>query len=438
MKACNLLINIVVALRAIYGANSGVLAEEIIEEVLNDSTELPVEEIHGHDSIDNKENVLNIQDDFPVYENFEVVTQEKTIYITKGTETITIYSTITVKGMMTTTILATTTTTETKTTTFIPEFIPTWIPTLIPIPIPTSFIESSYITTNLDTNTHNTVETSQINTSVEELPTPGLESKLSTTSLINTESTSKLQTVLTSSFVPTEIPDYAPTTTSVESDTTPSAITSMEEGAKPLTSYSTEEKTTLNVIEPSSRENELFTTKGELDMILGDRRKLDFENISEKSIYKPTRTFELENGGLSKDIISTTDTIRSDTIVDIPLVGSSSEFTIQTLTPTLSTDLLTTQFTSYPAASTLSPSTTFKNISSSMPYEEHTSNGNSTNKVFHNGTTQETGLEHLLKHFSPYTDLPAADYEITNGCNRNFIDTKALLAGLFVVLSPFV
>lgn len=293
-----------------------------------------------HDSLNSSENILNIQDDFPVYENFQYITEEKTVYVTLNPTTI--FVTITETVVPTNTIVIT----ETK-----KEFV---VPTSVPISNSTSIEEiiSSVIIIETKTDITTSLTTEYVK-ATNILTPPSLSLPISNTTISSTSISISIPIVTSSSIL------------------------------------------------------EVIPGAGELDMILGDRKNF-FE--TSKS-FKPTilsTSIVPSPIKSSVSIPSSTNVIISDTttpINDLTITNSNNIFDPFS-------NVITTSTT---------PSSTAVNYSTSQSYYTKTlynnngsSNGNGTNT---NGNNM-TGLEQLLENFSPYTDLPAADYELSNDGNR--------------------
>lgn len=310
------------------------------------------EQILGHDSLNNKENVLNIQDDFPVYENFQVLTQEKTVYVT----------------LTPTTVYVTVTKTVGTTTTVYPN-------THAPI-----IVNSSVASKGFNSPSKEVVSTSVL-------------------------------VVTTETAVVTSL-----TTTTATPDTTTAILT-----------------TTAGIEEEEDSASEVFTTtKGELDMVLGDRRKYlellnsttSYETVPKTSLGAPESTVPVYGTASSVVPQSETDDVQ------VPTPTNSLALTLSTLpaetffsetSSTVASPLLSAVSSSvaFPASSSSTFVASTSVLTSFYPVNSLIVNHNSTAPTNSSDASHQnaTGLEQLLRNFSPYTDLPSADYEYSNGGN---------------------
>lgn len=306
-----------------------------------------VTDIIGHDSINNKENILKIQDDFPVYEDFKIITHEKTVYITVEPSTVFI--------TLTQTNLLTETTTQTET-----------------------------------------------------------ETKIATKTSISTVSiTPFLKTVESKGLVLTEAPIGNKTNTiskEIYLTNTKLKFNSSQ------SIFNNDDKIINNTITSINNNNKLdknlFKTKGELDMILGNGDKF-------------TEASKTNGGGIYK-------------------FNETTILKIQTLSPISSLLLLSTTTTNninISKTTTLFPSSTINKIipisSISSSFDSNTYiNPTKTISVVNNDTYHnESGLEQLLRNFSPYTNLPHAEYGMTNSGNRinHYYVFEMLASGILAI-----
>ncbi|KAG0683223.1 hypothetical protein C6P42_001537 [Pichia californica] len=343
-----------------------------------------IDDIIVHDSISNKENVLKIQDDFPVYENFKVITTEKTVYITQSASTIYITVTEYVTTMFETQTQIETnmlTTTETKTATV----------TQIIEPVSSSS-EIQSLSSSFDENESIKKTTAfPIVTSFSPIITNSIMDNVSSISSAPITSLDSLLSVsLYSSYV-----SASPTIgTTLNSNITTSHI----KESKYLSSIiPTTIESKILAKETTSSYNKIFTTKGELDMILGDRNKL-LTNLksslsSKTSITPSNEILSSKTGELTSTNINESDNVST----------GSSTLVIQTLKP----------------ESSLVPSVSFTTIGPITTPTSINSNSSSNNlSIFNNTYHNDSGIEQLLRNFSPYTDLPHAEFEMSNDGNR--------------------
>lgn len=296
-----------------------------------------------HDSIDKNIDLLNIQDDFPVYENFKFITQEKTVFVT----------------LEPTTVFITVTKTVDNTVTYFP-------------------------TTEFETKN-------------------------------------------------TSITAVSPSSAIVE---TSKPFVTSKYGNSTILPISTKTAST-NLVQ-----KELMTTTGELDMILGGRNKVLTEMQSTSSIEASTSVSTLNP---ITDVTSTTifDVTPSELFIPTPIesfITTASETSIAEVTFPI------TSFTvSNPVSSTIihvSSTSIYKmkeessssgKITDSRKLESKTVGFTSSYSSMSNYTSN--GLEQLLDNFSPYTDLPKADYDFTNAAVKGLNVDVALLQGtLYAVI----
>lgn len=303
-----------------------------------------------HDSLNNKDNVLAIQDDFSVYENFQYITQEKTVFVTLTPTTVyvTITKVIEPKEME---LPDQVTVTEVVSSTSLPA-------------LPVSVEEST--TTFLMT---------------QSAPTPLISSVV----IVATE---------------TAVKTYFTTEIFIHSEMYANVSSSVITGVSSTSSY----------VVPTGTDIRLFPTTGELDMVLGDRKSFmnyastTFSSVSSKSYAAPS--FEVPIAPITESV---TETLVTETF-DVSSVVS----TITTNTPEpLTLDPFSDAFTS----------TTTSSVSNG---------GNYT--VSQTVAQNMTGLEQLLENFSPYHDLPTADYELSNGGGRLRLTGTAGAVGVLAVL----
>lgn len=322
-------------------SKSFAFGEDQIEDL---GTKPIVNDIIGHDSINNKENILKIQDDFPVYEDFKIITHEKTVYIT--IEPSTIFITLTKTDLFTETI--TETETETKLAT------------------KTSISTVSVTPFSSKTDSKNLV--------------------LTQTLIINKTNTISKEIYLTNSNFKNNSSYF---------------ISNNNNNNKII--YSTISSTYNN----DKMDKNLFITKGELDMILGNGNKFSELSKTNGGIYKFNETTLLTIETLSPIslLLSTTNNV---TISKTSLSLS----TINKIIPNIPTTLISSSF----------------NLNNNI---KPTKTLISTNDTYYN----ESGLEQLLRNFSPYTNLPYADYGMTNSGNKinHYYVVEMLASGILAI-----
>lgn len=341
------------------------------------------EHVIGHDSLNNKENILNIQDDFSVYENFQILTQDKTVYVT----------------LSPTTVYVTLTKTVGTTTTVYPN---THIPIVLNSPVVSN-----------------------------DTPTPTKKIVSSSVFVITTETA-----VVTSLTTTTAIP--APPT--ITSATTAVPISADGEEAAPLDDFA--------------------ITRGELDVILGGDQKYT-ELLNSTTTAGTVRKIESPVQESTNPADASISLARSKTefkaTSEYPPVSTSVPTSTTPLTsavPTSSIEPFSTEIlsasaftsastslilTSSPGALPLTSSvlTSTTASSSRSPVNSSVVNRNVTSPTISDKNQQNaTGLEQLLKNFSPYTDLPSADYEYSSGGNS--IKAFTVLKGLLTVMAALV
>ncbi|GAV30133.1 hypothetical protein PMKS-003640 [Pichia membranifaciens] len=356
----------------------GVFANKV--ELEQDSQEN--EHVIGHDSLNNKENILNIQDDFSVYENFQILTQDKTVYVT----------------LSPTTVYVTVTKTVGTTTTIYPN---THIPKVLNSPVVSN-----------------------------DTPTPTKKIVSSSVFVVTTETA-----VVTSLTTTTAI--RAPST--ITPATTAVPIIADEEEAAPLDDFA--------------------TTRGELNVILGGGQKYT-ELVNSSTTAEIVRTIESPVEESTNPAHASISLARSNTefkaTSEYPPVSTSVPTLTTPLTsavPTLSIKPFSTEISSASAftstSTALSPTsssgalpltssvlTSTNAYTSRSPVNSSVVNRNVTSPTISDKNQNATGLEQLLKNFSPYTELPSADYEYSSGGNS--IKAFTVLKGLLTVMAALV
>lgn len=319
------------------------------------------EHVIGHDSLNNKENILNIQDDFSVYENFQILTQEKTVYVT----------------LSPTTIYVTVTKTVGTTTTVYPN---THIPIVLNSPVVST-----------------------------EAPTPTKKIVSSSVFVVTTETA--VVTSLTTTTAIQVPPTVSPTTTTAPTST---------DKEEPVPS------------------NDFATTRGELDMILGDRQKYMELLNNTTTAAEAVKTVESPVHESSAPVYGSVFSVLSQkepesTTEYVPVSTPVLTTPLTSAVPPLSTEPFSTEISSAPASASLIPTS-----SSHFPVKSSLVNRNVTGPTTSADTNQQnaTGLEQLLKNFSPYTDLPSADYEFSNGGSG--IKAFTVLQGIVTVMAALV
>lgn len=337
------------------------------------------EHVIGHDSLNNKENILNIQDDFSVYENFQILTQEKTVYVT----------------LSPTTIYVTVTKTVGTTTTVYPN---THIPIVLNSPVVST-----------------------------EAPTPTKKIVSSSVFVVTTETA--VVTSLTTTTAIQVPPTVSPTTTTAPTST---------DKEEPVPS------------------NDFATTRGELDMILGDRQKYMELLNNTTTAAEAVKTVESPVHESSAPVYGSVFSVLSQkepesTTEYVPVSTPVLTTPLTSAVPPLSTEPFSTEISSAPASASLIPtsssvalpsassaSASTSTSSSHFPVKSSLVNRNVTGPTTSADTNQQnaTGLEQLLKNFSPYTDLPSADYEFSNGGSG--IKAFTVLQGIVTVMAALV
>lgn len=334
------LVPIAKALIALSAAKT-VYAQEILQpEAIHALAQSP------HDSLNNKDNVLAIQDDFNVYENFQYITHEKTVFVTLNPTTV--YVTITEIVKPSETPIESTANISSDT---LPK--ETEITSAVVSPSPTEVIVGSTSFSTID----------------KSAPTPVISS------VVVVETETAIETQLTTKIV-YESQKYTNATSEVLTTSTPVTSSSLS---------------SIN----------FSPTTGDLDMVLGDRKQFmkDRTNTPSSAVSFPSELLDTESSPVAFSTIALSVT-----------EGTKISNTIST------TEASTSSAWFYnPYSDNVKP-TSDSSISSII----NKGNFSAPQTVAQN----LTGFEQLLENFSPYHDLPTADYEVTNGGNRLTLTSK--------------